>query len=104
MSTVNESSTCTFRVRFFDTSDAPATPTTVHYKVYDVSNQRTVRNWTAVSTAEYVDIQIDAADHDIFDDTKKFQKHTLTVQANQGLATQYSDEFAYTIKNLSAFT
>lgn len=101
---VNESSTLTVQTRFYNLSNDPTAPNSARYLIRDVSNDRLVRDWTAVTPAALVDIEIAASDNDIYDPTprqRRFEKRVLTVQANPGEATQYTDEFEYWIRNLA---
>jgi hypothetical protein len=104
---VNESSTLTVQTRFYNQSNDLTAPASARYLIRDVSNDRVVRDWTALTPAATVDIQIDAADNDILDGTprqRRFEKRVLTVQANPGEITQYVDEFEYWVRNLAGIT
>jgi hypothetical protein len=104
MKTIKEASTCTVRARFFSPSDVSVTPTTVRWRLRDVTNNRVLQEW-ADTTAEsgYVDIVVPASLNDIFSDRTRYQEHALSVQANVGDTEQYTDEARYRVQNLSAF-
>lgn len=104
MNIVKESSACTVRARFFDEVDIPATPTTVRWRLRDVTNGRLLQDWTSVSaTSPVVEITVPASLNAISNDRKQYQEHALSVQADAGDTDQYTDEVRYKVQNLSAF-
>jgi hypothetical protein len=101
---VNESSTITVQTRFYSQSNDPLAPNTARYLIRDVTNDRVVRDWTTLVPAATIDIQIAASDNDLHSPTRKqkrFEERVLTVQANVGEITQYTDEFKYWVRNLA---
>lgn len=104
---VNESSAMTVRARFFNETGALVSPTTARYLIRDVSNDRLVRDWSSLSPAATIDIAITATDNEIQDSdrrAKRFERRVVTVQADQGTATQRTDEIEYWIRNLAGIT
>jgi hypothetical protein len=103
---VNESSAMTVRARFFNETGDLTTPTTARYLIRDLSNDRLVRDWTSLSTAATVDIQITASDNDLYESRrrKKFERRVVTVQADTGTATQRTDEIEYWVRDLAGIT
>jgi hypothetical protein len=101
---VNESSAMTVRARFFSETGDLVTPTTARYLIRDLSNDRVVRDWTALSPAATIDIAISASDNDIYEHSRRprrFERRVITVQADAGLATQRADEIEYHIRDLA---
>jgi hypothetical protein len=104
---VNESSAMTVRARFFNETGDLVSPTTARYLIRDISNDRVVRDWTSISPAATVDIQVTASDNDIYDSgrrERRFEKRVVTVQADEGTATQRTDEIEYWVRNLAGIT
>lgn len=104
---VNESSAMTVRARFFNETGDLVTPTTARYLIRDVSNDREVRSWTSLSPAATIDIAITASDNDMYENSRRerrFEKRVVTVQADQGTATQRTDEIEYWVRNLAGIT
>jgi hypothetical protein len=103
---VNEGSAFTLTARFFDEGVATA-PTTARYRIRDLSNDRIVLDWTAITPATSVDITITATNNAVYRDNSKkrfnFEERVVTVQANYGLVSQYADEYRYLVKNLRGF-
>lgn len=109
---VNEASVYKKRVRFGGYSSTgmriAITPSSLRYRIYDLTNNRIVRDWTVVTPSTYVDIQINASENSIYSDSTpspRFyqEERVLTVQANYDTDTQFADECRYLIKNLRGF-
>lgn len=104
---VNESSAMTVRARFFNETGDLVTPTSARYLIRDISNDREVRGWTSLTPAAIVDIPIAASDNELLDGTrrqKRFERRVVTVQADEGTATQRTDEIEYWVRNLAGIT
>jgi hypothetical protein len=101
---IRESSAITVRTRFFNPDKLPAVPTTAHYRLTDVTNNRVVIDWTEVTPASFVDVFIGASSNAIHRDNVLQQEHAFVVQADRGLDTQFTDEVHYLISNLSGFS
>lgn len=100
---VREGSVCTIRARFFNDQKVPTVPTTARYRLRDVTNNRTITDWTEVSPEIYVDVQIEAEDNAIYRTSLSFQEHAFVMQANTGLSTQWTDEVRYHVLNLQGY-
>lgn len=104
---VNEGSTCSIVAAFFSASNAVLTPATARYRIKDVSNDRIVKDWTVVTPAHEIQIDISAQDNGIYGDGgrsfKRFEDRVVVVQANYDTDAQYTKETAYRIKNLRGF-
>lgn len=101
---VNEASTLTVQASFYDDTGSLVVPATVRYLIRDDSNDRLIRDWTALPTASTVDIQVAASDNNLMDGTrrqKRFEKRVLTVQANTDQNSQCTDEIEYWVRNLA---
>ncbi len=101
---VNEASSCSLRVRFYDEDGAAKIPTTVHWRIRDLTNCRVIQDWTQVTTGSSVDLEITATMNAISGGCHAYQEHVVSVQADQGLETQFSDEQRYVVANLQGFT
>jgi hypothetical protein len=108
--TCNEGSTFRLQSNFFGlvgTTRVPITPSAVRYRIKDVDNNRVVRDWTPVTAAASVLIDIEADENSIYDtntrNRTRRQRMSIVVQANPGLTTQYGDEFLYEIRNLRGY-
>ena len=99
---INEASAANMHARFFDTSNALTSPASVRYLIRDLTNDREVRSWTDVAPAAELDIPITADDNAMLDTRKRkrFEHRVVTVQANVGLETQFTEETHYWLRNL----
>jgi hypothetical protein len=97
---IEEGSTCTFRVDFFDASGDPVTPSAARYRIKDLTNDRVVRDWTDVVPAASIDIAVIASDNNIYRKARRrIEERSLVVQANHGTDSQYVREELYRIRN-----
>jgi len=103
MLTVREGSVCSIRTRFFDAQKAPVIPSTARYRLRDLTNNRTIVDWTEMTPDSYVDVQISPESNAIYRDNCSYQEHAFVVQADAGLATQWVDEVRYQVQNLRGY-
>lgn len=96
----DERSGFTFTAKFRTRSTAAAsTPTTVHYKLYNMSTKEVVKDYTSVSAASSVSVTVAASDLQIKDATHLMERIALFVVADKGLSTQCSKEAYFKIRN-----
>lgn len=88
---------------FFDNAGAALAPSTAKYRIDCDSNNQVIRDWTNVTPADVMAIDMAAADTVIITDTNNEESRRVTVVLNEGLTTQFTEEFVYTIKNLKYF-
>lgn len=102
MNKINESSAMTVRARFFNESNDLVTPTTARYLIRDLDNDRLVRDWTSLTPAPTVDIQVTATDNELYESRRrrKYEHRVITVQADTGTPTQRTDEIEYWVRDL----
>lgn len=103
MLSVRESSVCTVRARFFNDQKTATVPTTARYRLRDVTNGRTIVDWTDLAPDTFVDIQILPDSNVIYRDSVLYQENSLVVQADADLPTQWTDEYRYQITNLKGY-
>ena len=97
----NERSSFTATAYFRTRSTAAAsTPTTVHYKVSNLSTGETVQDWTSVSAASNVSISITGSMNKILDDSKPQNAMELLVSADKGLSTETIGRATYKVNNV----
>lgn len=101
---LNEGSAVVFRTRFFDADDVAVTPTTARYRLRDLTNCRTIIDWTELVPAHSIDIPITATSNAIYSTCTGEQQNCLTVQANYATDNQFAEETHYVLRNLRGFT
>lgn len=103
---VNEGSSFTLKVDFLDKTGAPATPSSITYRVDDVTGLSEsavgvrVRADTSVATASSVEITLDSVDTAVLDASKTFETRRVTVKASYGASDTLNDQFFFYVRNL----
>lgn len=93
--------TAYFRLR---STAAAVTPTTVHYRIDDLTTGKELQDWTSVSTASNVSIAITSTFNAIQDDTSHRERKQLTIKADDALDTQHIETIEWFVTNLLGLT
>jgi hypothetical protein len=102
---VNEKTTPTLNVEFFDENGNAVTPTTATYQIDDVQSGQSVRAETAIpSLAASVDIVLTLLDTSIINTTLPAESRLVTVKFQYGASKQGIKEYRYLLQNLSKVT
>ena len=102
---VSEKSAFTATAYFRTRSTAAAsTPTTVHYRVDDLSTRTTIRDWTSVTPGESVSISITATDNAIQSNSKQDERRQLMVSVEKGTASEVVKAAQWKVRNLYGIT
>lgn len=97
----NERSAFTATARFRTRSTAAAsTPTTVHYKISNLTTATNVLDWTSVSAASEVSISVTGAQNKIRNNEDQMERMELLVVADKGLSTEVVAQATYRIRNV----
>jgi len=106
LSIIYEQSTFTVQVYFRTrASQAASTPTTIHYRVDDITNKMQTTDWTVVSTpATRNSIVVTEAENSINDDGNVWETKQLTVKIDDGLSTQVINAATWKVRNLLGIT
>ena len=98
---INESSQAQITVEFYDFSFALAAPATIRYKLTDEETETELVPWTTLTPAESVVFTIPATANRIINDRRKWEPKVLTVQTDEGLASQHTEQEVYEVVNLA---
>jgi hypothetical protein len=102
MDIVNEKSTPTLTVDFFDENGAAVVPSSATYQIDDIASGTIVRAETALpSLAASVDILLATADTIIITSSLPGEDRLVTVKWQYGSGKQGAKEYRYLVKNLS---
>lgn len=93
--------TVDFRTR---STKAATAPTTVHYRVDDLRNNKELVDWTSVSAAANVTITMTSTINEIQDDSARLERKQIIVQADRGLSTQVNGRAIWRVRNLEGIT
>lgn len=99
--TVNEQSTMLIFTKYRDRSTAAlVVPTTVAYRVDDLSTGIKLVDFTNVTPATGIFITITSAANKIQNDFLGYETKQLTVKTDAGLSTQFIETFTWDVKNI----
>src|SRR3954469_5728177 len=87
----------TFRDR---ASAANVTPSNVSYRIDDLTNCRTVLDWTSIATDDELSITITATQNALQSQCNTVESRQLTVAADYGLSTQFLESTVYSVENV----
>ena len=88
---------------FRDSSNAAAAPTTVHYRIDDITTHTEILTWTSVSTASSVTITIKSSENKIVNQGDVRERRQITVSADKGTTTETRDTAEWFIENIGGF-
>jgi hypothetical protein len=98
---INEGSTGYIAISFFDQVGAAANPTSVEYRVDCLSTARQILDWTTITPATSVEIQLTPAQNAILNPANSVEKKLVTVRAQYGAGEAQTDQFEYVVRNLA---
>lgn len=106
MLTIKEGSRQKFRFVFEDENRAVFIPSTVRYRVDDVTEGTPVEvvAWTAVTPSDAMDITLPATANVILNDSHPYEDRILSVQSDWGTPDQLTRDEPFRIQNLPGFT
>ena len=88
---------------FRDSSDAADTPTTVDYRIDDLTTQTAITAWTSATPGVSVDISITPTENRIIDQSNLWERRQLVVSADRGLSTETRDTVEWKVENIGGF-
>ncbi len=102
---VNEKSNFTATVNFRDrATKAASTPTTIQYRIDDLTTRIEITDWTTVSAASSITIAITPTENAIQDNSSRLERRQLLVKADDGLSTQAIGQKQWQIVNYFGIT
>ena len=96
----NELSRVVITAKPKDTDGSAYLPTSARYKVTDCRTEDIMVNWTTLTPAETMEITVPGSVNTIKCDRNKTETKVLTLNTDNGLATQHYEEYEYRIKYL----
>ncbi len=100
MSTFNERTSLRVTARLRSGRD-PVSPTTLHYKLMNLSRNETLIDWTAV-TPPSADVEIDI-DARLLNVTRNEEKFEITIVGDKDTDEQVTNDLAWVLQNRRAF-
>ena len=94
----NEGSACFLDLTHLDKNDALLAPTTLKYRIDDVSNNREVLGWTAVSTPSSTNsITITDTQNALFSRSRDKELRQVTVKTTDAQDNDNQEDFFYEV-------
>lgn len=100
MQRIPEQTTFAINASFYD-PNAATIPSTVRYRLTDEISRTELVGWTDLTPAAVVTIIVSATSNAIVNVLNSVERRLLTVQADYGLDTEWSDDFEYEVSRLS---
>ena len=92
---------------YFRSGDAADTPSTVHYRIDNITTNRnkatSILGWTSATPGTSVSISITSAQNRILDSSNVWERRQLTVSADKGTSTETRDTAEWKIENIGGF-
>lgn len=98
---INERSAAVLTVAFFNKDGDPAAPASVTYRIDCLSTKTAIRVATSISPGLTIDIPLTSEDTRIINQSNAYETRLVTVTAVYTSDYSSSDEYEYTVKNLS---
>lgn len=100
---VKERSSHVVTAYFRSSADAAEAPTTIHYRIDDLSTKTEVLDWTSVSAAASAAITITSAQNQIYNNAHRFERRQITVAADKDTTTETRDTAHWLVENIPGF-
>jgi len=99
----DERSAFTATVRFRDRATAAAsTPTTAEYRLYNITHQTLVKDWTTLTPAAEISVTVEAGNNKILGEGVAEVMQFL-IASDRTLSTQVTEAAYYHIRNLRGY-
>ena len=88
---------------YFRAAGAADTPTTVHYRIDDISTKTAITGWTSATPGTSVDITVKASENRIIGQGNSRERRQLVVSADKGTDGETRDTVQWYIENIRGF-
>ena len=100
---VKERNSNTVTAYFRDSDNAAEAPTTVHYRIDDITTTTKITDWTSVTPGVSVDIVIKSAENRIVAQGNARERRQITVSSDKGTTTETRDTSEWFVENIGGF-
>jgi len=80
--TLNEGSRCFVKAKFYDKNEAPQIASSLQYRVDCETTNTAILDWTTITPAAVVEVQIDATLNTIINSNNVVERKVVTFKAN----------------------
>ena len=98
-----EKSAFTVTAYFRDSADAADTPTTIHYRIDDMTSRTNIVGWTSVTPGTSAAITVTGPNNSMVSNRNNWERRQITVAADKGLSTETRDTAEYRLINNGGF-
>ena len=88
---------------FRNASNAAEAPTTVHYRIDDITTATKVTDWTSVSAAASVTITVKSDENRIIAQGDARERRQITISADKDTTTETRDTAEWFIENIMGY-
>jgi len=88
---------------YFRASGAASAPSTVHYRIDNLTTGSNITAWTSVTPGVSVDIPITSAENKIVGQSNVRERRQITVSADKGTNTETRDTAEWFVNNIGGW-
>ena len=88
---------------YFRDSGAASAPSTVHYRIDNLTTHTNITGWTSVTPGVSVDITIKSAENRIIGQSNVRERRQITVSADKGTTTETRDTAEWFVNNIGGW-
>ena len=100
---IKERSSLVVSAYFRDSSNAADTPTTIDYRIDDITTHTAITGWTSVTPAVSVNITIKSSENRIVANGNQRERRQITVSADRGTDNETRDITEWNIENIGGY-
>lgn len=89
------------RLRDRLTGLASVTPTNLHYRLDDLESGQEITPWTSLTPGAETTITLTASQNQLHSQLSQAEVHQLTVAADYGLPTQFTEAWEFIVQNIT---
>jgi len=104
MERINEDSVGYLTAKFYDKDDNLVVPTSISYNIYCLTTGTEIKDATAISPANTVEITLSSIDNAIIVQTNRLEMKLVTITATFGVQDLSVEEYRYFVKNMKMRT
>ena len=98
-----ERSSFPVNANFRDSSDAASAPTTIDYRIDNLSTGDNILDWATVTPASSVTITVKASENIIKNEGNRRERYQITVSADRGTDDETRDTASWICENIEGF-
>lgn len=101
--TFNEGSGAEFTASFENVDGLPSAPVSVHWRLVDDETGNVVQDWTEVTAASNVTIEVSGSLVQLLDRSNTRESKTLLIVADKDLDNEYSEPYPFWVRRVGRY-